>query len=361
MDDNTALMQRELPNGSFVRGAMPISCVMCQQGAKMVLLITGKCSHSCYYCPLSLEKKGRDVTYADELLVKSDADVLFEARAIGARGTGITGGDPLLVVDRAVHYIRLLKNEFGDKHNIHLYTSTPDAAGIQKLGDAGLDEIRFHPHPDTWLSPSPDYGIAIRAAIDSGMRVGIEIPAIPGMEKEMAVLARAMHDSGAEFINLNELEFSESNWRQLKEHGFKVRDEVSSAVLGSRESAIWVRDELKSEMIIHYCSSGFKDATQLRNRLMRRARIMATGLEIITDEATFLKGVIETTEPEKLVPILKRRYGVPGKLVRFDARKNRVEIAAWVLEELPGDVPGKRFLVWEYPTADRLEVERQPL
>ncbi len=355
------VIERELPNGSFVRGAMPISCVMCQQGAKMVLLVTGKCSHSCYYCPLSSAKKGRDVTYADELPVKSDDDVIFEARAIGARGTGITGGDPLLALGRTIHYIELLKSEFGLKHNIHLYTATPDPAKIGKLANAGLDEIRFHPHPDTWASPLPDFGKAIKTALDSGMRAGLEIPAMPGMENEMIALARQMNGEGAEFINLNELEFSESNWLQLRAHGFKVKDDVSSAVAGSMGAAARVAEALQKDMIVHYCSSSFKDGTQLRNRLMRRAGNTATGLEIITDEATFLKGVIETPEPEMLVAHLKRRYGIPGELVRFDAPKNRIEIAAWVLEELPAGVPGRKFMVWEYPTADRLEVERPRL
>ncbi|MFO7618380.1 MAG: radical SAM protein [Thermoplasmata archaeon] len=340
---------------------MPISCVMCQQGSKMVLLVTGKCAHSCYYCPLSLEKKGRDVTYADELLVKSDEDVIFEARAIGARGTGITGGDPLLAMDRTLHYIKLLKSEFGHRHNIHLYTATPDVPNVGKLADAGLDEIRFHPHPDTWARPAPGFGKAVRAALDAGMRAGIEIPAMPGLVDEMVSLARAMHSAGAEFINLNELEFSESNWLELKAHGFGVRDDVSSAVLGSREAAENVAESLGGEIIVHYCSSSFKDATQLRNRLMRRARNTATGLEIITDEATFLKGVIETREPERLVRSLIRRFGIPSGLIRYDAGKGRVEIAAWVLEELASEIPGVKYLVWEYPTADRLEVERQPI
>ncbi len=84
-------------------------CRLCRKGAKMVLLVTGKCGESCYYCPLSEAKKGKDVVYANELLVGGDEDVVREAEAIGAKGTGITGGDPLLVMDRTVRYIRLLR------------------------------------------------------------------------------------------------------------------------------------------------------------------------------------------------------------------------------------------------------------
>lgn len=353
---------RQLPDSSFVRGSLPISCVMCQQGSKMVLLVTGICGHECYYCPLSSKKKGHDVTYADEKLVKSDADIIFEARSIGARGTGITGGDPLLVMDWTLHYIRLLKKTFGKGHNIHLYTATPDMNKIKLLAEAGLDEIRFHPPPGVWYSlENTKYPDALKQARISGMKAGIEIPAIPGLEKSIICMAREAKKAGAQFINLNELEFSEPNWGALLSRGFKIKDDVSSAAKGSQEAAGKITAALKGEMIVHYCSSSFKDATQLRNRLLRRAKNVATGLEIITEDGTFLKGVIETTKPQALVQKLKKDFDIPAELIRHDAEKNRVEIAAWVLEELPANFEGQRFIVEEYPTADRLEVERRPV
>jgi hypothetical protein len=113
-------------------------------------------------------------------------------------------------------------------------------------------------------------------------------------------------------------------------------------------------------MIVHYCSSSFKDATQLRNRLMRRARNTATGLEIVTEDGTFLIGVIESKRPEELAKALARRYRIPKGLIRHDISKSRIEVAAWVVGELPPDL-GERFIVEEYPTADRLEVERRPV
>ncbi len=87
-------------------------CRLCRKGSKMVLLVTGKCGQTCYYCPLSEAKKGRDVVYANERPVQEDGEVIEEALSIGARGTGVTGGDPLAVMDRTVHYITLLKERF---------------------------------------------------------------------------------------------------------------------------------------------------------------------------------------------------------------------------------------------------------
>jgi pyruvate formate-lyase activating enzyme-like uncharacterized protein len=52
---------------------------------------------------------------------------------------------------------------------------------------------------------------------------------------------------------------------------------------------------------------------------------------------------------------------VPSELYRKDEERKRVEVAPWVLEEIFSELPYESFLVEEYPTADRLEVEREPL
>src|SRR5208282_956408 len=111
---------RMLPMASSYRGELSPACAQCKEGQKMVLFVTGLCRFRCFYCPVSPRRNQIDVVYANERRVASDADVLDEARAIGAAGTGITGGDPLGVVDRVEHYVRLLKHEFGAEHNIHL-------------------------------------------------------------------------------------------------------------------------------------------------------------------------------------------------------------------------------------------------
>lgn len=356
------LKSRTLPNNSFVKGTMPISCVMCQEGSKMVLLVTGLCSYDCYYCPLSLEKQGKSLTYANEKLVADDRDVIFEAKSIGARGTGITGGDPLIEMKKTLRYIRLLKRKFGKRHNIHLYTSTPDIDKIGRLAEAGLDEIRFHPPLRVWdCLEKTDYPAAIKKARCLKLKTGIEIPAIPKTAEKILKLINSAKAAGAQFVNLNELEFSESNWQELKKRKFRIKDDVSSAVSGSEETAYKVIRADKSGITIHYCSSSFKDATQLRKRIMRRAKNTAMGLEIITPDGTFVKGVVECPNPKTFVKSLSEDFDISSDLIRVDSDKNRVEIAAWILEEIYKEIGCQSFIVEEYPTADRLEVERRPL
>ena len=93
-------------NKNFAKG-----CSLCVKGRKLVLFVTGLCSNNCPYCPISDQKKNKDVVFANELPVKKDSDIIKEAKLCSAKGAGITGGDPLVKIYRTVHCIKLLKKE----------------------------------------------------------------------------------------------------------------------------------------------------------------------------------------------------------------------------------------------------------
>ncbi|MEM4232597.1 MAG: radical SAM protein [Thermoplasmata archaeon] len=350
-----------MPKRSAYTRKLPRGCALCEQGAKMVLLVTGRCSARCFYCPLSREKRGKDVTYANERRVSSPEDILDEAVLMDALGTGVTGGDPLMALERTAESIRLLKRWLGDSHHVHLYTACTDLARIRRVALAGLDEIRFHPPAHAWTSLSGGpYERAVRRCKRLGVSVGLEIPVIPGRERDL-VSAIAFADAAElDFVNLNELEFSETNWRRLRRLGFEAKDDVSAAVLGSEPLAHQLL-RLRTEVPLHYCSAAFKDGVQLRRRIMRRARNVRRPHELLTRDGTLLKGVIETQDRSMTAAWLLRRFNIPGELIYSNPAKRRLEIAPWVLEEIADEIDMPAYLVEEYPTADALEVERIPL
>lgn len=349
-------------------------CRMCAQGAKMVVLITGLCSDHCYYCPLSLKKIGKDVIYADEWQLKNEKEtqiLLKEAYLIRAKGAGITGGDPLLVWKRVHTFITLLKKEFGPTFHIHLYTSgTKNLNHIQTLIKAGLDEIRFHPSPQNWTRMEKTLlHKNIKQLVQTDCDIALEIPVIPNKEKEIIQLITWANTIGLKWINLNELEYSESNAEALNTLGFTIKNSISAAVQGSQECAYYILKSIKSldyQIGVHYCSVSFKDGIQLTNRIKRRAHSIAQPQDIITEEGTLLKGVIypSTRNLNQTLNILLKTYDVPKKYIRINEQKKRIEIASWILETI-ADILKKNgyrsFIVEEYPTADHLEVERIPL
>ncbi len=343
--------------GSLRNGRLAVGCEHCLEGGKMVLFVTGVCNTGCYYCPVSLEKKGRNVIYANELRTSSKAEIIEEAESMDATGTGITGGDPLMNPERTVNAITMLKEHFGKGHHIHLYTSTMDIGRIRMVADAGLDEIRFHPRTDMWdhMQDTP-----LKEIVDTfDLDIGIEVPALPNFRNELDALVSYAQSIGVDFVNLNELEFSESNWDMMEKYHYNLVDDLSSAVAGSEETARYVMDH-HPDMRIHFCSSTFKDGVQLRNRLLRKARKSAKEYEVITEDGTVIMGVLYG-DLDEAVRILSEEYDVPDSLMFRNDERSRLEVAPWVLEDIAEELPFKCYEIEEYPTADRLEVERAPL
>jgi len=324
-------------------------CEICRMGAGIVLFVTGKCERSCFYCPISEDRRGQDVVFADEQPVESIEDILAEGRAIGALGTGITGGEPLLQESFVLECIRALKEEFGSNHHIHLYTGRlPEREVLKRLKNAGLDEIRFHPPVSQWPHP---VGLkeALVEAKSIGLEAGVEIPAISSAPKIIKAVAEA--DA---FLNVNELEFSETNFQEMSEMGFAPED-LGWGAAGSEEVA---REHLLQEAVkSHYCPSAFKDAVQLRERLKRRAERVARPFDVPTEDGTIVHGTI-CGDLEKAAWMLQD-LGVPKEM--YALKDNRIEIAARILEDISKELKSIDCiisLIERYPLEDGLVVER---
>jgi len=324
-------------------------CKLCAQGAKLVLFVTGVCRRRCFYCPLSDARRRKDVTYANERLVMGDGDVLEEAFNMDALGTGITGGEPILFQERTLHFMDLLKSEFGDGHHIHLYTTEDISWDLaEELYSRGLDEIRFH-----LIGKVSGYRDSLRNARKAGISTGVELPAIPGWGEK---IAEAIKKLEMDFLNLNELEFSETNREALSRRGFDTVDGIRAT--GSEELVERIIKEYGDLVPINFCSSSFKDGVQLRNRLLRTAHNTAKRYEEVTPDGTLLRGVIEVSPKSGSVRKLVKMFG-PS----YEIRGKKIILNPSTLTKITARLPdGTQAYISEvYPTWDGLEVERSYL
>ncbi len=357
-------------------GQLPDGCKRCVEGKKLVLFVTGLCYSTCPYCPLSASRKGKDFIWANEWKILKDEEILEEARLCKAKGAGITGGDPLIKLDRTLKYIEMLKKEFGEDFHIHLYAPLKNvsASKLQMLFDAGLDEIRFHPN----LDKRTDWN-KIRSAKKFDWDIGIEIPAIPGKEKQTKNLVNYMKKY-IDFLNINELEISETNFEYMQKNNLETKGKGSYAIKGSEELAQEILKFCrKLKFNVHYCSCRLKDKVQLTKRIKRRAKNVAKPYDVITKDGTLIRGAIYLPDlvPSfgysfKLVTInnpkehldklrelrkdLKRDLKVPDELLEVDKKKIRLLIAPWILDKLHKRIHYPCAIVEEYPTWDGLEV-----
>ncbi|WP_338599601.1 radical SAM protein [Sulfolobus tengchongensis] len=335
------------PEIGLYTGKLPKGCELCRLGAKLVLFITGECDDNCYYCPVSEDRFGKDKIYANESEVVDVMDVIYEAYRMKALGAGITGGDPILKIDRLVELIRTLKDEFGSDFHIHLYTTgryvNDDV--MRELVRAGLDEIRFHPIKEQYLN-------AIRVALKYNIDVGLELPAIPNDNDRIIKLIKWAIENNVKFVNLNELELNSRNYLHLNGKGFHAKHGITG-VKGSFETALDVlkRFEEERRITVHYCSSIYKDLVETRSRFFRIIKYNSKPYEEYTNEATIVRAIVRVRMPvpdlEDLgSPISKNEYVTSPSLI------NHI-IAEY--KELIDEI----YVVEEHPDSRRLRVSEK--
>tara|TARA_B100000315_G_scaffold221531_1_gene224957 strand:+ start:1916 stop:2965 length:1050 start_codon:yes stop_codon:yes gene_type:complete len=349
------MMNKE--NYNIYNGELAEGCKLCMKGAKLVLFISGICNRTCYYCPLSTNRKGSKKSWANERPVQNTQDVINEAKRMKALGAGITGGDPDLTFDKTLLYIQTLKETFSNFH-IHMYTSNPlSVYMLKQLKDSGLDELRYHVvSTDVWKS--------IKKSKALGIDTGIELPVIPHGENQLGILINKAISLNIDFINLNELEFSHTNCNELLKRDFEI-DERGSAVRGSYTTGLNLLKKYQKKNI-HLCTSRYKDAVQLKNRLQRIAKNTVKKYEEITKQGLLIKGVIIPNSQKMLTSLRKnliKNYSIPPDLIYINESKNRIEttqeIACFLSDTNSENL--KCFLIEEYPTYDAIETEVIPL
>ncbi|MDD1668230.1 MAG: radical SAM protein, partial [Methanomicrobiales archaeon] len=271
-------------------------------------------------------------------------DFLEEARMMGALGTSITGGEPLLVPDRVASFCRILKETFGMEHHIHLYTGMAPTREMLLHLVGLVDEIRVHPPQEAWkdILASP-YTRTLEMARSLGFSVGIEVPALPGLAALEAILPLV------DFLNINELEWGGINADGMRSRGYIPEDGIHNAVRGCRRWA----GPLPHREKVHWCSSRFKDAVQLRERLKRIAARTARSFDEVTGDGTVIYGVLE---PDGPLP--------PGSLGlregSYESCDGRIELSWRALRKRAKRLPGKKYIVERYPNRG-VVVEVTPL
>ncbi len=292
MDTGRARILGDPGRALLVGDRMARGCELCFPGLKAVIFVTGLCDDGCFYCPVDRDKLGRDVFKVNEEPVESVEEAVLEVARQGAEGASLTGGDPLARPDRTLRLVRALKEAFGPRFHIHLYTSgryaTPSI--LVALDEAGLDEIRFHPTRREFIER-----VALARKLTS-MSVGVEIPVAPGMEEWAIWVIREAERLGAEFVNLNEMEFVAPNASQLMLRGYTEDPMRPFTVKGSLTAALkvleWARDN--TGIPVHFCPARFKDAIQTRNRLRRLASLDARWFEEPTGHGTVRWGELRS-------------------------------------------------------------------
>jgi len=320
-------------NNLYIKGrGLPKGCKLCLKGQKTVLFLNGICQkpdHCSWYCPISIERRDKNLTFANEIEITSKEGLLEEVNKIDAKGMSITGGEPLseLNLEKTLDYIKYIKIQKGYKFHVHLYTNGINFNNsiASKLALAGLDEIRFHPPKEAWSN--------IELALNKGLVVGAEVPVIPNKEKikELHKFIIYLNSIGVDFINLNEFEYCFPNSESLKSRGYQLKKGSIASVVNSYEVAIDLMKNLSNKVSIkmHFCLIHSKDYYQLKNRYLRRAKNIKLPFEVITEEGLLMFAQIEGNRDdiEKFSNILLTEMKINKNLILFNGNDIKLPIS----------------------------------
>jgi pyruvate formate-lyase activating enzyme-like uncharacterized protein len=275
---------------------------------------------------------------------------------MNATGTGITGGDPMLDLEKTLEAVRQLKAAFGSEHHIHVYTSIPfDPLRAKDFGEAGLDEIRFH-----LLSGTTDkYRATMEACSQHDITVGVELPCEPDNEEGLFALLDELETVPVEFLNLNELEITVGNQENMDVRGFNLSGGITAAAEGSAELALRLKEAAQNKSYhLKFCTAKYKDAGQLRNRFKRRGQATLRPYEVLSDDDTILFGAIpaQLQDANDDISELKQELGIADGWIRYDGATQRIELPLTLAEELAEVLEVPVMLVEVHPTHERLEV-----
>ncbi|PKN13848.1 MAG: radical SAM protein [Deltaproteobacteria bacterium HGW-Deltaproteobacteria-4] len=234
-------------------------CRACLEGNWSCLFITGNCNCRCFYCPTAQDVGGAPGTNNLDF-PKTDDYVDYLAR-FGFTGASISGGEPLLVLEKSLQYLRAIRRRLGDGVHLWLYTNgtllTRDIA--RRLRDAGLDEIRVD-------IGATDYALdQLKLAVGIIPHITVEIPAIPEEGDRLQEKLVEMADSGVNYLNLHQLRLTNHNYPQLAGRGYTYLHGESVTVLESELTALeLLRYSLDHSLSlgVNYCSFVYKNRFQ---------------------------------------------------------------------------------------------------
>ena len=274
---------------SIVWGWQSKACVECTgNNGSETFSTTFRCHRNCYFCfnynVADYRKFVREGCPWREGLEDAERRYGHDGLAV----LGLTGGEPLLVLDDSIELLEDARRRFPSAHK-RMYTSgdllTED--GAMRLREAGLDEMRFSVKQDDPLERQERVLAAMEIAKRHIPSLMVEMPIIPNTEERMHELFRRWADIGIDGINLLEFCFPFHSWDEYDKRGFEIRNPPFDVmydygysgglpVAGSEELCLqlmlWgIQNDMPFG--IHYCSLDNKHRSEMRLRNERGANM----------------------------------------------------------------------------------------
>lgn len=264
---------------SVAFGSMSPGCLACTGACvSRTYAISNACHRDCFFC-FNPNQKGFAYYCEHSFPWSTQLDDLAN-ECVDPMCIALSGGEPLISPNETCMFFERARELFPQCH-LRMYTSgdllNPDLA--ERLREAGLDEVRFSIKQDDPAGLQECVLSNMKHALDHIPRVMVEMPPIPGTDKQMHDLLQRFAEIGIHGVNLLELTYPMWNWSVFESLGLTLKNPPykvfydylyagSLAVEGSEELCLrlmlWACDQ-GIDLNMHYCSLENKHRAQLRN------------------------------------------------------------------------------------------------
>jgi uncharacterized protein len=297
-------------------GDLSPGCVACARGVTSFCFINRLCTANCFFCPQDRSRRIEKRTGAEGIAFEDPDAYIKYLRQFGFQGVGFSGGEPLLVLDKLLSFIRKIKNSFGRDLHTWIYTNgdLANANSLSALRDAGLDEIRFNLSARGYdLEP-------VAKAVGLIETVTVEIPAIPEDFGTVQQLLAEMERIGVRYLNLHQLSVTRHSFRNFSERHYTIvpSPDHPPVVLESELAALRLLGqaaEERSALSVNYCSATFKQRYQSLGLRKCAASSAKTDAEMV-NAAGYVMRLSVNDAPESIRQIITalEKTGRPDRL-----------------------------------------------
>lgn len=219
----------------------PISpgCMACKTGGWLCVFIGTRCNCTCVNCPNTQVNKGLDISTVTGVDGSVDIEtILCLLERPYFKGVGISGGEPLLYMDKLVDWITRIKSAFPALY-VWSYTNGVFAVekNLKRLAQAGLDELRFDLAADNY---SEQVLNNMKSAAKIIPAVGIEVPVILEQYGNLVKAIDLADAAGVKYLNLHDLYVNEKMHKNGLGGYIRSFDKVSGIQRDIHSSAILI-------------------------------------------------------------------------------------------------------------------------
>lgn len=214
-------------------GALSPGCQTCKEGTWDCIFITIKCNLACSFC---LSPNGLPEDYTTSAFGNTLDEIIDNHQKTTINGISFSGGEVFVEPYKLFDWVAAFKSHYPDRY-YWIYTNgiLAEAKHLRKLGELGIDEIRFNAAATGYDNPAVMENMA--AASEYIPNVTVEIPAIPGDGSKLLSTLEKWVRLGVKYLNLHELMYgADTNSATMEGQRLSIRTGAGHLVTFNPES-----------------------------------------------------------------------------------------------------------------------------